>query len=69
MCDALKELMKDELEEAEKVGIDKGRQEGIRILIENCKEFALSYEQTAEKVAVKYELPAEKAEEYMKKFW
>ena len=69
MCDALKELMKDELEEAEKVGIDKGRQEGIRILIENCKEFALSYEQTAEKVAEKYELPAEKAEEYMKKFW
>ena len=69
MCDALKELMKDELEEAEKVGIDKGRQEGIRILIENCKEFALSYEQTADKVAEKYELPVEKAEEYMKKFW
>ena len=69
MCDALKDLMKDELEEAEKVGIDKGRQEGMRILIENCKEFALSYEQTAEKVAEKYELPAEKAEEYMKKFW
>ena len=46
-----------------------GIQQGIKILIENCKEFALSYEQTAEKVAVKYELPAEKAEEYMKKFW
>ena len=81
MCDALKEIfmeqMKDELEEAEKAGIekgiekgiDKGRQEGIKILIENCKEFALSYEQTADKVAEKYELPAEKAEEYMKKFW
>ena len=77
MCDALKEIfmeqMKDELEEAEKAGIekgiDKGRQEGIKILIENCKEFALSYEQTADKVAEKYELPVEKAEEYMKKFW
>ena len=82
MCDALKEIfmeqMKEEMKEemkkeilqdAERKGVQAGIQQGIKILIENCKEFALSYEQTAEKVAEKYELPAEKAEEYMKKFW
>ena len=69
MCDALKELMKDELEEAKREAKKEGIQQGIKILIESCKEFALSYEQTIHKIAEKYELPIEKAEEYMKKFW
>ncbi|MCI5530018.1 MAG: 3-isopropylmalate dehydrogenase [Blautia sp.] len=69
MCNALQELMKDELEEAEKAGIEKGIEKGIQVVIENCKEFHLSYEQTVHKIAEKYELPTEKAEEYMKRFW
>ena len=69
MCNALQELMKDELEEAEKAGIEKGIEKGIEVVIENCKEFHLSYEQTVHKIAEKYELPTEKAEEYMKRFW
>ena len=69
MCDAIKELMKDELEEAKREAKKEGIQQGIKILIESCKEFALSYEQTIHKIAEKYELPIEKAEEYMKKFW
>ena len=62
MCDALKELMKDELEEAKREAKKEGIQQGIKILIESCKEFALSYEQTIHKIAEKYELPIEKAE-------
>ena len=82
MCDALKEIfmeqMKEEMKEemkkeilqdAERKGVQAGIQQGIKILIESCKEFALSYEQTIHKIAEKYELPIEKAEEYMKKFW
>ena len=97
MCEALRELMKDELDAAMQAGIEKGMQTGIekgiqkgiqkgmetglqeglqrgeetgvKILIENCREFHLSREQTADKIALKYGLSSEKAEEYMKKFW
>ena len=93
MCEALIELMKDELDAAMQAGIEKGMQTGIekgiqkgmetglqeglqrgeetgvKILIENCSEFHLSREQTADKIAFKYGFSSEKAEEYMKKFW
>ena len=70
MKEEMKEEMKKEiLQDAERKGVQAGIQQGIKILIESCKEFALSYEQTIHKIAEKYELPIEKAEEYMKKFW
>lgn len=85
MCDALKELMKDEIEaerqrgmqegmqQGHRQGMQEGRQEGIQrgiqILIECCREFLVPWDQTADKVALKYALSADTVEEYMKKFW
>ena len=44
-------------------------QQGIKALIETCKEFGPSYEQTMDKVASKCTLSAEEAAEYMKMYW
>lgn len=98
MCNALRELMKDEIEmevekrveeemkrveeemkrrERETKKLEAARQEemrlnrenGIKILIECCRELLLSWQQTADKVALKYTIPMGTAQEYMKKFW
>lgn len=65
VCDALKELMKDELDIAEKNGIE----QGMIILIDTCKELVLTRQQTAEKVASKYNLSADQTEALMNKNW
>ena len=65
MCKALEELMKDELEAARMTGLE----QGIKTVIETCRELGLSREKTAEKIMEKYMLSPEKAEEYMKTIW
>ena len=51
------------------IGIKKGTEDGIRVLIETCKEFGLSYEDTISKIELKFELTKDVAEEYAKKYW
>lgn len=65
MCNALRELMKDEIKEE----LESARREGIQIVIENCKEFHCSYEETVSKITEKYRLSADDVAEYMKNFW
>lgn len=73
MCEALMELMKDELDAARQLGLEQGREQGleqeIRTLVELCREFSLSREKTADKIRTRYQVTAEKAEEYLQKNW
>ena len=50
-------------------GLQEGRQEGIRILIEFCREMNCSREDTEVQVAEKFGLEQVRAGEYMKKYW
>ena len=51
------------------IGIKKGTEDGIRVLIETCKEFGLSYEDTISKIELKFELTKDVAEKYAGKYW
>ena len=59
------------------VGINKGveigrkreREKGIQTVIETCQELKVSKENTLEKIAIKFDLTKDKAQEYMEKYW
>lgn len=69
MCEALRELFAEELEESRAQGIEQGLGQGIYVLIETCKEFSLSRSNTVSKVMEKFNLSVENAEKYMNKYW
>ena len=78
MCEALKELMKDELEERERQGISRGIEQGIsqgisqgivQGMIEACRELGASRENTLKKVREKMGYTRDEAEKYMVQFW
>lgn len=50
-------------------GLQQGRQEGVKALIETCREFGLSKDETKAKVAEKFKLKENAAEEYMGQYW
>lgn len=51
------------------IGIEKGRAEGIRVLIETCKELGLSREDTFVRTKEKFGLTNDAAEKWLKKYW
>lgn len=59
------------------VGINKGmeigreqeREKGIQAVIETCLKFNASREDTMESIRQQFELPEEKTQEYMNKYW
>lgn len=53
----------------EEEGIAKGREQGIRILIEVCQESGFSKTIVVEKIKSKYELSPEAVENYIEKYW
>ena len=69
MCEALRELFADELESNLNKGIEIGRSEGIRCMIESSKELGGSWEKVYELVKEKFSSTNEEAEEYMKLYW
>lgn len=69
MFDALRDLMKEELDAARNEGQEYGLADGIRALIETCGEFGLSKDETCEKVCTKFNLSKIKANDYMDQFW
>ena len=69
MCEALRELFADELESNMNKGIEIGRSEGIRCMIESTKECGASWEKVFELVKEKFSSTNEQAEEYMKLYW
>lgn len=69
MCDALMELMKDELKEREIRREKRGERRGeIKFLVEICMEFGVSREDIVAKLIRKFELTKEKAEEVYGKY-
>lgn len=81
MCEALRELFADELQESEEKGIrlgisqgieqgiSQGIEQGIRGLVETCAEFGLTREDTLLRVEQKLSLSREEAEKYLSKCW
>lgn len=50
-------------------GVEVGRKKGIQAVIETCMELKVSKENTLEKIAIKFDLTKDKAQEYMEKYW
>ena len=48
---------------------NQGKQQGIRALIETCRDFGASREETLSKVAEKFSLSSADAEKHMREFW
>lgn len=69
MCN-LSDLIEEEgIAKGVEKGIAQERENGIRLLLGAYKEGGLLREIAFEKLKEKYELPAESAEQYMKKYW
>ena len=73
MCKALEELMEDVIQAREKEAAEKAAAEttaeGIRILIETCKELGLSRKDTSIRTQNKYDIKEDTAEKYMEEYW
>ena len=53
----------------EEKGIRKGIEQGIKVLIETCKELGLSRNETMLKVADKFTISQEDSEKYVEMYW
>lgn len=81
MCQALRDLFKDELEEGMKLateqglqngmqqGMQQGLQQGVRCMIEACKSLGASWDKAKEMVMEKFSVKEEQATEYMRLYW
>lgn len=77
MCKALEELMKDELDERERIGVaqgmerglERGLERGIKSLVEVCKTLGASWETALNMLRDKFQLTGAEAEKYMKMYW
>lgn len=57
------------LEDGIERGIERGLEKGIQSLIETCKEFNLSKQETMSRIIDKFSLPEEKAQSSIEKYW
>ena len=81
MCQALRDLFKDELEEGMKLateqglkngmqqGMQQGIQQGVKSMIEACKSLGGSWDKVKEMVMEKFSVQEEQAVEYMRLYW
>ncbi len=77
MCEALKELMKDELDECRErglregleQGIREGKQEAVKSIIEICQELGLSKENALQRVTEKLDMDEEKLANFFELYW
>jgi len=51
------------------IGMEKGREEGIRLSLEMCQDIGVTRELAKEKLIQKFELSEEKVEEYLDLYW
>lgn len=65
MCKALEELMEDVIQAREREAVKKG----IQALIETCKEFGLSREDTLIRTQNKFDIQEDIAEKYLAEYW
>jgi len=61
MCEVLDEIFND--------GKEEGLKEGIRVLIESCREFGATREDTLQRILCKFTLPKQQVEEYLVLYW
>lgn len=61
MCDLLDEMVNK--------GIKIGKKEGVKVLISTCREWGISFDETAAKVKEKFCLGDEEAGNSMKLYW
>lgn len=69
MCEALRELFADELNEKVSVATTEERRKGIKVLIQSSREYGISRENVLDKLKDKYSLTIDMAEVYMKEYW
>lgn len=74
MCEALQELMKDELEERENKGIKVGMETGMAAgmtagMVTTCRDFGLSAEDTEKRVVSKFHVTSDEARQIVLKYW
>ena len=65
MCEALRELFKDELKESYESGIERG----IEGMIEACKSLGVAKDVVFNMVMEKFDLSDDEAENYMERYW
>lgn len=68
MCEALEELMKDELDARESIGIKAGIAKGVQVLISDYLEEGFSKQKILLKLEKGFQLTEEQAMEYLHKF-
>ena len=72
MCEALRELFADELEQGVRhgveLGMEKGMEKGIQAMILDNMEEGVAAERICEKLQRRFELTPEKAREYVDKY-
>ena len=68
MCDALMELMKDELEAKKAQGIEQGIEQSVSALIEAYQELQLSENEMLMKLTQKLKITEATAKEYLAKY-
>lgn len=72
MCDALMELMKDELDAREVMGMEKGIEQGIehsmQALLEAYKDLQLSESQLLDNLVKKLNITEQDAQKYLKMY-
>lgn len=72
MCEALEELMKDELAACREKGLmegrEKEREEGIKSIIQICQELGLSKSDTLQRVTDKFPMDEEKIENFLEQY-
>lgn len=69
MCEALRELFRDELEEREKIVRSESINQGIQSMIEVCKGLGCSREFVFDTILEKFHTSEEEAAEYMERYW
>lgn len=57
------------IEQGRKIGIEQGIEQGIRALVETSIEFGNTQKETLERIITKMQIPREKAEKYIEKYW
>lgn len=50
-------------------GIEKGLEQGMKALTETCKELGADFQQTVEKMKIKFGISEEEAQEAVRKYW
>ncbi len=73
VCKAFEDHYKSGVEEGKQLGMEQGRKlgitEGIRALIETCRKFSISRNDTRNSIISQFQIPEESAERYMAKYW